>query len=293
MIQNATSIGELVHALAAKGAKGGVRRIFRNSAYLASKGGLVLLLRGELRSPMTINLGAGPDLMEALSVGLAFCLRPAALRLGEMEIRLDRATVFRSAFVVRPINPIDEAEIVKGATALKLLYSASESALELVKGEAFGEFVKSVLRPLAHGSLGQVYRFRGYSGLIGNGSGFTPAGDDLVAGFTAAFNHYAKGADAAAISLPLAELRRRTVSESASLVDYAQRGYVDEGLERLILAGLGNKPLQFRAQLTELASRGHTSGLDMSLGVLLLVAGISDYMRQGGALEPSLGELVD
>jgi hypothetical protein len=91
----------------------------------------------------------------------------------------------------------------------------------------------------------------------------------------------------------LAELKKRTVPESASLVDYAQRGYVDEGLEKLILAGLRNRPRQFRAELSELASRGHTSGLDMSLGVLLLVACVGDIVRHGAALESSLQALVN
>ena len=162
-----------------------------------------------------------------------------------------------------------------------------------MRGQAFERFVRSVLKPFARGSLDQAYVFRNYIGLIGNGTGFTPAGDDLVAGFTAAFNRFAKVTGRAAISLPITELRRRTVRESASLVDYAQRGYVDETMERLILSGLGNKPAQFRAELSGLASRGHTSGLDMSLGVLLLVAAAGDYISHGTALESSLGAIGD
>lgn len=293
MILDPTSVGELVRSLAVGGANGGVKRIFRSSAYLDAKEGLILLLRGELRSPMTINLGAGPELLGKLTVGQAFDLRPTALRLGETEIRLDRATTFRSSLLnARPADPIAEDEVVRGATTLKLLYSASEAALGLVKGQAFGEFARAALRPATKGRLDQLHRFSSYSGLIGSGSGFTPAGDDLVAGFTAAFNRFAMGAGAVKISLPLAELRKRTVSESASLVDYAQRGYVDEGLERLILAGLGNDPQQFRGQIIGLADRGHTSGLDMSLGVLLSIAVINDYTRHGRALETSLAALI-
>ena len=188
----------------------------------------------------------------------------------------------------QPIKPISESELARGATALKLLYSASEPSLDFVRGEAFRGFAETVLRPFAKGIEDQLYPFKSYSGLIGNGTGFTPAGDDVVAGFAAAFNHYAKGKGRKAILLPLALLKKHTVQESAVLLDYAQRGYVDEGLERLILSGLANRPLQFRKQISELASRGHTSGLDMSLGVLLLVAVASDLLRQGTALESSL-----
>ena len=289
MMLNATSVGELVRSLADKGAKGKVTRIFRNSAYLESRGNLILLLRGGLRSPMTVNLAASPDFVQRLSTRQAFELRHDSLDLEEMNIRLGDAPTFNSSLMEgQRTDPIAEGDVARAATALKLLYSASQPSLDLVKGKAFGDFVSAVLRPFAHGKLDQVYLLRNYLGLIGNGTGFTPAGDDLVAGFAASFNHYARGTSRAPISLSLAELRKRTVKESASLLDYAQRGFVDEGLERLILSGLGNKPLQFRAQLSELASRGHTSGLDMSLGVLLLVAVLGDCINHGTALESLL-----
>jgi hypothetical protein len=294
LMLKASSVGELVHALSAKGAKGKVKRTFHNSAYLESRGGLVLLLRGRLRSPMTVNIAAGPDFQEVLSVGQTFDLRPSSLNVGELKIRIGGAPVFRSSLMdAQPINPIGESATAKDATSLKLLYSASATALDLVKGQAFGEFVNSVLRPLARGRLEPLYQLSNYLHLIGNGTGFTPAGDDLVAGFTAAFNHYAMVTGATTLSLPLAVLKKRTVPESALLVDYAQRGYVDEGLEKLILAGLRNRPRQFRTELSELASRGHTSGLDMSLGVLLLVASVGDIMRHGATLESSLQALVN
>ena len=294
MILDAISVGELAHALATGRAKGIVRRVFHSSVYLESSGGLVLLLRGALKSPMTINVVEGPDFIQALKVDEAFQTGDGVLRLGETEVRLDAADVFRSALLnPRRADPISGAEIVRGAASLKLLYSASEAALDFASGRAFRAFADSVLRPLAMGRTEQARSFSNYVGLLGSGTGFTPAGDDFVAGFTAAFNYHARGTGEATILLSLAELRGRTVRESAALVDYAQRGYVDEGLQSLILAGLDGKPLQFRAHLSELASRGHTSGLDMSLGVLMLLASVSDRTREGRALESSLEVLGD
>ena len=285
----ATSVGELVRSLGESGARGSVGRLFRSSAYLESKEGLVLLLRGELRSPMTVNLPPGPEFTRSLSAQQQFRLGRDRLVIGELEILLGSAKTFTSSLMKgQPAEPISGTELVKGAVALKLLYSASESALGLVRGEGFRTFADSVLRPLARGEENQLYRLDSYAGLIGGGTGFTPAGDDLVGGFTAAFNHYASVTGREPISLPLSELRKRTVRESATLVDYAQRGYVDEGMERLILSGLGGRPAQFRASLAELASRGHTSGLDMSLGVLLLVASVNDLIGREKALESSL-----
>ena len=294
MTIDATNVGELVQSQAARRTRGRVKRIFRNSAYLESASGLVLLLRGQLRSPMTVNLVAGTHLQQVLSVGERFELEPAKLGVGELEIGLSNASVFRSGLVgTRKIRVMSEERIVKSATALKLLYSASESAFDLVKGQAFDGLVGSLLRPLSSGRLSPAYRLQTYQGIIGSGTGFTPAGDDIIAGFTASFNLYARSTGKKQISLPVAELKRRTVPESALLVDYAQRGYVDETLQGLILAGLGGRPSVFRAHLSELASRGHTSGLDMSLGVLLMLACASDIARRGSALESFLMELRD
>ena len=207
---------------------------------------------------------------------------------------MGQALIFRSGLLGAHRNrPISEAEIVKTANALKLLYSASETSLGLATSRDFEVFADSVLRPLAAGRLAQVYRLPNYLGLLGRGAGFTPAGDDLVAGFSAAFNYYARGEGEAVVVLPLAELKRRTVAESAALVAYAQRGYVDEGMQKLILAGFGDEPLQFRTLVSDLASRGHTSGLDMSLGVLVLLACVSDLAKHGRALESSLEVLID
>jgi uncharacterized protein DUF2877 len=294
LILDATSVGELVLRIAAKGAKGRVRRLFRSSAYLETRGGLVLLLRGTLKSPMTVNVADGPNFIETLSVEDVFEAKRSELRIGETRIRLGGAEPFRSGLLEgKAVEPISAVEIARCASALKLLYSASEASLDLVSGRAFDAFADRVLRPLAAGRSEQAHRFPNYVGLLGSGTGFTPAGDDFVAGFTAAFNFRARGSGITPIHLPLKEIRKRTVGESAFLVDYAQRGYVDEGLQQLILAGFGGKPLLFRAQLSELASRGHTSGLDMSLGVLMFLACVSDRTKRGRTLESALGVLGD
>ena len=285
---DAKSVGELVQSIAAKGARGRVRRVFRTSAYLETRGGLILILRGTLRSPMTVNVVSGPHFIEELKINDRFELNSKELRLGGNRIRIDGAESFRSSLLkTKKVKPISGVEIVKAASSLKLLYSASEVSLDLVTGQAFNEFCDVVLRPLAAGRPEQAYRLPNYASLLGSGTGFTPAGDDFVAGFTAAFNFSARGIGKNPILLPLAELRRRTVLESAFLLDYAQRGYVDENLQRLILAGFDNEPLQFRAEISELASRGHTSGLDMSLGVLVLLA----CARHGKTLESALEAL--
>jgi len=119
-----------------------------------------------------------------------------------------------------------------------------------------------------------------YALLIGRGNGFTPSGDDFLAGFTAAYNQLAKWNDWGLIELEIEDLIGETVRESAMLLSYASQGYVDEEMEDLLVS-LSSSPDRLTDALTRIATRGHTSGLDMSLGALVAVAAVEDMIGKG------------
>lgn len=292
MIQEATFVGELVRALADRGTQGRVSRAFHSSAYIKVKDGVVLLLRGGLRSPMTVNIGGRGDLRKVVAVGDRFEINGQSLSSRRLLVGLGHARTHRSRLAgSEAADPMTETDIVKAATALRQLYSVSNAGLSLVEGKALEKFVSNVLLPFTGGDPRGVYAAGNYRELLGSGTGFTPAGDDLIAGFVASFNLVAKAIGADKITLPVGDLAVKTVPESAAIMDYAQRGYVDEGLESLILAAFRNEPEEFRGHIFDLAKRGHTSGLDMSLGVLLAVASVGDHERGGHALESSFDTL--
>ncbi|MDV3277050.1 MAG: DUF2877 domain-containing protein [Nitrososphaerales archaeon] len=289
MILKVTDIGELVLKQRSRAREGTVRRVFHSSAYVETSEGLILLLHGGLRSPMTVNLDPGENPEGVLSAGDAFHFRGATIKVGELSLVLEGAKVFRSSLRRRaPFRPIAAKELVRGAVMLRLLYNVSSPALDLVGDRSFKKFVRSVLLPVAGGRLSGAYLPDNYFALIGLGSGFTPAGDDFVSGFTAAFNYVARRTGAKLIALPMSELLRRTVPESATILGYAQNGYVDEDLEKLILSAAGARQGKFTDQLLEVARRGHTSGIDMSSGVVLSVAAVRDGIEHDGALESVL-----
>jgi hypothetical protein len=293
MIQGAKAVGELVRALAERGAEGRVSREFGSSVYIRTgEKDFILLLRGGLRSPMTVNIGGCGDLREVVSVGERFTLDRQSLSSSGLSVKIGRACIHRSRLMgSESICPVAEGEIVWAAKALGLLYSVSAAGLSLAEGKPLEDFVKEVLLPFARGDSEEVCAACNYSSLIGSGAGFTPAGDDFVTGFVSSFNHAAHAVGTNKVVLRLGELSAGTVQESASIIDYAQRGYVDEGLENLILASFGGAPRPFRDGLLDLADRGHTSGLDMSLGVLLAVAAVRDHWMGGHALKASFNAL--
>lgn len=98
--------------------------------------------------------------------------------------------------------------------------------------------------------------------LIGRGPGLTPEGDDVVAGMAAVLAAAARHAEVAA--LVGSDLRRRTTSLSATLLELAAQGFGPEPLQA-VLAGRASA-------LGRLLALGHTSGRAYARGA---AAGLS------------------
>ncbi len=273
MTKRASAVGELVLRRLSKSRTAAVTRAFPNSAYLKAGADYFLILRGRLRSPMTVNLsGGGPEIFAA---GATVVLDRAGIGSGAERIEVGGADVFRSPLLGARGACLPPAEdLEKGVSTLKSLYDVSTHGPTLPGDRALKSFALEVLVPFALGRKAKVYLPDSYFGLIGRGVGFTPAGDDFVSGFVAAFNHFARVAGRREIRLSLRAVASRTVPESAAILVNSTRGYVDEGLGRLILATSGGAG-GFFDELVETARRGHTSGMDMSLGVLLAEATLS------------------
>jgi hypothetical protein len=292
LILGATDVGELVAALLSRRSEGRVTRVFRNSVYIVAGDELVLLLHGDLRSPINANLPSSEDLGDLLSVGELCTMSAEEIAFGGVTVRTNGARVYRSDLgATRPISPVTASALAKGVGMLKLLYGAAPSNFNIFSDEAFRKFADSVLIPLAKGDPEVAHRLPHYLPLIGLGGGFTPAGDDFIGGFAATFNHAARVAGDAEILFSPRELAGRTVPESAALIRYAQRGYVDEELAHLITSTFGGRRGRFFGDLLQVAKRGHTSGIDMSMGVLLATAAIRARTTEEGALDKCLKEL--
>jgi len=288
MNQRATHIGDLAVRMLARRREGEVTRVFQKSAYIRSGNDFLLLLWGGLRSPMTINIEQDPGEPQAFVVGDRCTLNPDGIKSGSRFIDVKGADAHHSALLRgRPASLPTVPELAKGFAMLRSLYDVSKSSASLPSDGALVSFARKTLSPLSTGSFDAVYDPDSYLPLIGRGGGFTPAGDDFVGGFLTAFNYLARCRRSRRISLPRAVVFSRTIPESAAILSYSLRGYVDEGMERLVLKTLA-KGEGFSDELLGVARRGHTSGIDMSLGVLLCEAAMSDAENRGGALKRCL-----
>jgi hypothetical protein len=287
MNHRATSVGDLAAGFLSSGKCGRVTRVFQSSAYVRSGEDFLLLLWGGLRSPMTINVEGGAA-TRRIRVGDRCKLSRKGVALDSVSIDVEGADVFRSALLDRREVSLPGGEqLRKGVTVIRSLYDVSPPGPTLNKDRALKTFAGSMLVPLASGESAGVYSHAGYLPLVGRGGGFTPAGDDFLGGLLATFNFVARCRKSRQIRIPLELLRGKTVPESANVLFHSARGYVDESMERLILRSLdGGRG--FSDELIEVAHRGHTSGMDMSLGVLLCEAAVADADSGGGILEDCL-----
>jgi len=291
MSLRASSIGDLAARILSKGGTGEVTRVFNRSIYVKSGGDFILLLWGTLRSPMTINVEGSYSTGWRTRVGERCILSRESVALDSGRIDVRGAEVFRSALldsrkIALPTGPA----LAKGVAVLRLLYEVSSSGPVLPADPALKPFVRETLIPLSFGRTGTAYQPARYLRLIGRGGGFTPSGDDFVGGFVATFNYVARCKGRRQVLIPLTLFREMTVPESAVILNQSAKGRVDEGMERLVLASTGGKA-GFYDELMIVARRGHTSGIDMSLGVLLCEAALAQANGERGALQKCLDAL--
>ena len=284
MNQKASSVGDLATRLLSRGGSGRVTRVFQRSVYLRSGEEFILLLWGGLRSPMTINV-QGSSASGVIRGEERGKLGRDGVALASGSIGVEGADVFRSAL-------LDRREVIlpgryalrKSVAMLRSLYDASPSGPTLNNDGALRTFAEGVLLPFASGDSASVRSPASFLPLVGRGGGFTPAGDDFLSGLLATFNYVARCRKSKQIRIPRTLLRGRTIPESANVLFHSASGYVDEGMERLVLRSLDGGH-GFTEELLEVARRGHTSGIDMSLGVLLCEAALADADGGGRALE--------
>lgn len=116
--------------------------------------------------------------------------------------------------------------------------------------------------------------------LIGAGPGLTPSGDDFLCGVLHALYVRELGDVAMAVwKCNRDEFTERTNAVSATLIEHAAHGRIDESTGKLLVCLLGTNPAhldqeqaQFSAQLNAI---GHTSGWDWLTGFLLCLESLS------------------
>ena len=261
---------------------GQVVNTFSNSFYVKTdKGELVFFTNRPLRSPITITLDAIPDLEHLVQPLDLLTARGKEIRVGtDLIVELSTASTYqdRTKSASMPISAFTEI-----GTSLRLIsfvlriIDTSQSVLDprSLAHSGIVEFASDGVTLLRH--LGTEGRFRDAAlRIAGSGSGFTPSGDDTLGGFLAIYNSFAEAMGRAPVLLDSKLLEDRTSWISAKLLDYMQRLILDEQLRLLIDSASSGDQDAVVIVLETLLPRGHTSGIDIAVGVILALSLIRD-----------------
>lgn len=276
----ASYVGSLALKNLRNGKTGTVKHVFTNTIYIEKDRELLVLTRKSPRAPINIGLRKLPASLKAwVNVGDVLRRMDDKLFLGDVEIDLSRAYVYELSFPSfsgEPRLASLEDYITNAAFMLSLLYETSPSPIPLPETREFKLFIQNVIAPLLRGNTQAIHDWNNYTPLLGLGGGFTPSGDDFLAGFLTTINMLTEHK----ITIDRDELLRHTSWASALLLDYAQRGFVDETLANLLLSIHNGDGEGLITHVLALARRGHSSGIDASLGVLIATAALSrrDYL---------------
>jgi hypothetical protein len=283
----AKCIGSLaLKALAAENASvaGQVVNIFSNSFYMKTGNGeLIFFTNRPLRSPITVNLDATSDLEHLVKPLEPLNARGKEIRIGtDIIIELSTASVYQDR--IRLANE-PRSVFTRIGTSLRIvsfvlgIIDTGQSVLDphSLAHSGIVEFVSDGVILLRH--RGTERRFRDAAlRIVGLGSGFTPSGDDTLGGFLATYNSFAKTIERAPVLLDSELLKEKTSWTSAKLLDYMQRLILDEQLRLLIDSATNGDQDALVIVLETLLPRGHTSGIDIAVGVVLALSLIRDIV---------------
>jgi len=256
-------------------AAGQVVDTFSNSFYARTgKGELIFFTNRPLRSPITVNLDTTSDLEHIVKP-----MEPLSVRGKEIHIGTDAIIEFSTASLYQDrIEAASEhsSGFTRMGASLRIasfvlgIIDTSHSVLDprAMTHSGIVEFVSDGAMPLRH--PGTEGRFRNAAlKIVGLGSGFTPSGDDMLGGFLATYNSFAKTTEREPILFDSGLLEEKTSWISVKLLNYMQRLILDEQLHRVIESATSEDQDALVIALETLLPRGHTSGIDIAVGAIL------------------------
>jgi len=282
----AETIGWIAWNELKKEKRGLVRHVFPNTIYIDLGDSMLVITKKGQKAPVNINLNPdGKPFRGRVSPGQRIMKRRDILRVGSLVIELSSATIYNPGkLLCRELDSIWRLreEIERLIYMTGILYSSIESSIQtLPETNQLKEFIEDVVRPFSEGKREALRRYEAYYRLIGLGDGFTPAGDDFLSGFLGVFNTLCKVIGLSPLRLSRKKVFRLTSWASGMLLLFSQKGLLDDGMREFIEAFCRGEPEKMTDRFFEIIRRGHSSGLDITLGVLVAVSSIYDYLFRG------------
>jgi hypothetical protein len=294
---NATQLGEIASQSFSKTKSGPIGQViasFQNSFYIRTREDeLVFVTNRSLGSPVTVNLASNSNFEKLIPLNSNVTLREDQLLINDyVAIRLATAKPYKD-----PIEQlaskltVNHNELGRVAFILGVL-NINSSVLDTngISHDQSGRFARNAAVPLREPAHHEQFVPEALK-LVGLGTGFTPSGDDLLGGFLATWNSLAGVVGRSKILLNFELLINRTSWISAKLLDYMQRELLDSQVAHAIRSTALSDGEEFVLAVEALLPRGHTSGLDISMGMILATSLILDIENNTRLTETLLNQL--
>ena len=274
---------QTIRDAASSGILGEIVSAFPNSLYIkATSGELIFITNRQLKSPITLNLDSTTNFTQIVRPQDRVSLGDSGIRLGEsISVNLSRVT--RSTMQTSSrIHELTITELALYLASLILMIVDNDLSVLDQAGLAHvgaSKFVSDGVLPFRRSNDVNLIRNAALR-IVGLGSGFTPSCDDLLGGFLATYNSFTRLTGRETINLEGDSLESKTNWVSAKLLDYMQRQILDEEVSTLI-ESCASQAGDFMLALETLLPRGHTSGIDILVGVLLALGLIHDICWKG------------
>ena len=287
-----TFIGSLAaEAIQSPDFRGIVTNTFTNCFYLKTmKNDIIFFTTNPTRSPITVNLTT--NFSSKIHPRQQFTSKAGHIDCEDVLVHIKAAKIFhQQAINPYQLNPLSQiARMLEIGSFILEIMDTRKSGLDAnsLTHERIAKFIRSAILLLRIKSAHNEF-YEGALTLIGLGSGFTPSGDDFLGGFLATYNTFATSLKRPQIVFNFDSLETRTNWISAKLLDYMQLRILDEEITGLISSVTCADENQFIFSLESLASRGHTSGIDIITGVIIALSVISD-VKYGTNLTTKIAE---
>jgi len=255
---------------------------FPNSFYVRTTSHeLIFITNRQLKSPITVNLDSKTDLGGVVRPLEAVSFLGNEIRVGEFaSIDLGGAQ-YGDDLVPLNHSLMVNQDLLNLGSLILIIIDNNLSVLDPVGFAHAGasEFVSNGVLPFRESD--DTMRFCDAAGkIVGLGGGFTPSGDDLLGGFLATYNSFAREIERQIVTLDFDFVEGKTSWISMKLLDYMQRRILDDQVRRLIGSAASGDIDRFIPDLETLLPRGHTSGIDILVGVILALSVAYDIERK-------------
>jgi Protein of unknown function (DUF2877) len=277
----------------AAGCRGVVLDVQRRACHIAADGGPLLILSrpGVPLAPNAFTVDLEPNVaLEERGFrpgqGVSFGGDAPSGHHADWVVELEGAAIWEPHPRVRPVDSRDLVDRVRTTRATVVAEGAGESLLPLLwmlesDAHGLGPGIVPVACPAARLLCNAAIRgdtiaiARAASGLAGLGPGLTPSGDDLLAGFVAAWTLVgeAVGRDRPAREHVTATIATGAVRGASPLghawLEHACQGELLEPMTRFVETFLASHPVDLGVLARDALGVGASSGTDWMVGFLL------------------------